>query len=58
MISYGATIEIKSVCDSLPKSTRDFIADLVNEAKQKPQLASLKEISRGSTTINSPLAEP
>ena len=41
MISYGATIEIKSVCDSLPKSTRDFIADLVNKAKQKPQFSAL-----------------
>ena len=41
MISYGATIEIKSVCNSLPKSTRDFIADLVNKAKQKPQFSAL-----------------
>lgn len=41
MISYGATITIKSVCDNLPKSTRDFIADLVNEAKQKPQFSAL-----------------
>ena len=41
MISYGATITIKSVCYNLPKSTRDFIADLVNEAKQKPQFSAL-----------------
>lgn len=41
MISYGATIEIKSVCDNLPKSTKDFIADLVNKAKQKPQFSAL-----------------
>ena len=41
MISYGDAIAIKCVCDNLPKSTRDFIADLVNEAKQKPQFSAL-----------------
>jgi len=41
MISYGGAIAIKSVCDNLPKSTKDFIADLVNEAKQKPQFSAL-----------------
>lgn len=41
MISYGATIEIRSVCDNLPKSTKDFIADLVNKAKQKPRFSAL-----------------
>ena len=38
MISYGATLEIKSVCDNLPKSTKDFIADLVNEGIYVPIL--------------------
>lgn len=41
MISYEDAIAIKSVCNNLPKSTKDFIADLVNKAKQKPQFSAL-----------------
>ena len=52
MISYGATIEIKSVYDNLPKSTKDFIADLVNEAKQKPQFSALLKHCYNRTIAN------
>ena len=52
MISYGATIEIKSVCDNLPKSTRDFIDDLVNKAKQKPQFSALLKHCYNRTMAN------
>jgi hypothetical protein len=53
MISYGATIEIKSVYDNLPKSTKDFIADLVNEAKQKkPQFLALLKHCYNRTIAN------
>ncbi len=52
MISYGATIEIKSVYVNLPKSTKDFIADLVNEAKQKPQFSALLKHCYNRTIAN------
>ena len=52
MISYGATIEIKSVCDNLPKSTKDFIANLVNKAKQKPQFSALLKHCYNRTMAN------
>ena len=52
MISYGATIEIKSVCDNLPKSTKDFIANLVNKAKQKPQFSTLLKHCYNRTMSN------
>ena len=52
MISYGGAIAIKSVCDNLPKSTKDFIADLVNEAKQKPQFSALLKHCYNRTIAN------
>ena len=52
MISYGDAITIKSVCDNLPKSTKDFIADLVNEAKQKPQFSALLKHCYNRTIAN------
>ena len=52
MISYGDAIAIKSVCDNLPKSTKDFIADLVNEAKQKPRFSVLLKHCYNRTIAN------
>ena len=52
MISYEDAIAIKSVCDNLPKSTKDFIADLVNEAKQKPQFSALLKHCYNRTIAN------
>ena len=52
MISYGDAIAIKSVCDNLPKSTKDFIADLVNKAKQKPQFSVLLKHCYNRTISN------
>ena len=52
MISYGDAIAIKCVCNNLPKSTKDFIADLVNEAKQKPQFSTLLKHCYNRTIAN------
>ncbi len=52
MISYGNAIAIKGVCDNLPKSTKDFIADLVNKAKQKPQFSTLLKHCYNRTIAN------
>ena len=52
MISYGDAIAIKSVCNNLPKSTKDFIGDLVNEAKQKPQFSTLLKHCYNRTIAN------
>ena len=52
MISYGDAIAIKSVCNNLPKSTKDFIGDLVNEAKQKPQFSTLLKHCYNRTMSN------
>ncbi|UWV19668.1 hypothetical protein MaMV-DH010039 [Cyanophage MaMV-DH01] len=52
MISYGDAIAIKCVCNNLPKSTKDFIGDLVNEAKQKPQFSTLLKHCYNRTMAN------
>ena len=52
MISYGDAIAIKCVCNNLPKSTKDFIGDLVNEAKQKPQFSTLLKHCYNRTMSN------
>ena len=52
MISYGDVIAIKNVYNNLPKSTKDFIADLVNKAKQKPQFSPLLKHCYNRTIAN------
>ena len=52
MISYGDVIAIKGVYDNLPKSTKDFIVDLVNKAKQKPQFSVLLKHCYNRTISN------
>ena len=52
MISYEDAIAVKSICNNLPKSTKDFISDLVNETKQKPQFSALLKHCYNRTIAN------